>query len=165
MSRQYAGVSTATVSHVVNKNRFVSDETTRRVLDAMEKLQYRPNAFARSLRRKNSFTLGLILPDSANPFYADLARGAEHFAYQEGYTVLFGSSEDDQEKEANYLRVFQEQQVDGIILLTAGKNTQSIKTIVQHKIPIVILDHNIEGLAVNYVVVDNFRGGFLQPST
>ncbi len=158
---QQAGVSTATVSHVINKNRYVSEATTRRVLHAMESLQYQPNALARSLRRKNTLTLALILPDSANPFYAEVARGAEHAAYQEGYTVLFGSSEDNPDKEAEYLRVFQEKQVDGIILLAAGTITATMTAMLQKKLPLVIVDHHFEDLAANYVVADNFRGGFL----
>jgi LacI family transcriptional regulator len=156
-----AGVSTATVSHVINKNRFVSESTTQTVLEAMEQLQYQPNALARSLRRKNTLTLGLVLPDSANPFYAEVARGIEDLAYQEGYTVLFGSTEDKPEKEADYLRVFREKQVDGVILLTVGKMTDHIQVILEQNIPLVIVDHEFKDIRADCVIAENRRGGFL----
>src|SRR5688572_15266936 len=80
-----AGVSLTTVSHVVNSSRFVADDTRQRVVAAMKELNYRPNAVARSLRSGKTHTLGLILPDSSNPFFAEIGREVEKTAFTEGY--------------------------------------------------------------------------------
>lgn len=156
-----AGVSTATVSHVINKTRFVSESAARRVRRAMQGLHYQPNAVARSLRRKHTRTLGLVLPDSSNPFFAEVARGVEDFAFQQGYTVLFGSSDGDLEKESEYLRVFIEKQVDGLIFVAAGESTRNIRQLQVEHLPLVVVDREFKNVVADYVVADNRRGGFL----
>ena len=92
-----AGVSIATVSHVINNTRFVSDETRKRVQAAMEEIGYQPNALARSLRRGETKTLGVILPDSSNPYFAEIGRGLELLAFNEGYSIILCNSENDAE--------------------------------------------------------------------
>lgn len=155
-----AGVSTTTVSHVLNQSRFVSAESTRRVRRAMAELRYQPNALARSLRQSQTRTLGVIVPDSANPFFAEVIRGIEAVAYGKGYTVLFGSSEDNAEKEAAYLRIFMEKQVDGLAMFTLGQNTKYLKQLLEQRLPIVIMDREFKGVAASYVISDDLKGGF-----
>ena len=133
-----AGVSITTVSHVINESRFVSAETTQRVLQAMEELHYQPNALARSLRSKHSHTLGLVLPDASNPFFAEVARSIEDYAFDHGYNVLFGSSDGDLERERAYLRVFLEKQVDGLIFVAAGESTEHIRELQAEHLPLVV---------------------------
>ena len=156
-----AGVSTATVSHVINQTRFVSESAVRRVRRAMQQLHYQPNAVARSLRRKHTRTLGLVLPDSSNPFFAEVARGVEDFAFQHGYNVLFGSSDGNLEKEKAYLQVFVEKQVDGLIFVAAGESTRNIRQLQAEHLPLVVVDREFNNVVADYVVADNRRGGFL----
>ena len=97
------GVSATTVSHVLNQTRFVSAPIRGRVLQAMHELGYRPNALARSLRRGETKTLGLVLPDSANPFFAELGREIESAAFRLGYSVILCNTEGDQDKAHLYM--------------------------------------------------------------
>jgi LacI family transcriptional regulator, galactose operon repressor len=156
-----AGVSTTTVSHVINQSRFVSLERERRVRRAMKALHYQPNALARSLRRKHSLTLGLVVPDSSNPFFAEVARGIEDAAFKQGYNVLFGSSDGDLTKESSYLRVFIEKQVDGIILVSASGSGRHVQRLVPKELPLVVIDRDFRDLSADYVAADHRKGGYL----
>ncbi len=128
-----AGVSPTTVSHVINNTRFVSPEARERVLQAMEELGYRPNVLARSLRRGETRTLGLILPDSANPFFAEVARAIEDAAFREGYNVILGNSENELDKERLYVEVLTTKQVDGLIFVAAGDRSQSLEDLMRQE--------------------------------
>jgi LacI family transcriptional regulator len=158
---QKAGVSYTTVSHVVNNTRFVSDDTRQRVLAAMKELGYRPNALARSLRRGETFTIGLILPDSANPFFAEIGRSIEDTAFRQGYNVILCNSENDLEKEQHYVDVLSKKQVDGILFVAAGDQINSIEYCIHSGIPYVIIDRELSGLEADTVLIDNHQGGYL----
>src|SRR5687767_14250288 len=88
-----AGVSTATVSHVINETRFVSPELRERVLTAVAELDYRPNAVARGLRQKKTRTIGLVVPDNSNPFFAEVAKGVEDAGYEAGVSTILCNSD------------------------------------------------------------------------
>ena len=156
-----AGVSTTTVSHVLNGSRLVSAATASRVRRAMQELHYKPNAVARSLRRKHTLTLGLVVPDSANPFFAEMARGVQDYAFDQGYSVIFGSSNGNLERERAYLQVLIEKQVEGLVFVSAGESSPNIKYLQSESIPIVILDREFEGVRADYLTSDNRQGGFL----
>jgi LacI family transcriptional regulator len=94
-----AGVSYTTVSHVVNKTKRVSDHVRSEVESAIHELGYVPNTVARSLKRRTTLTIGLLISNSTNPFFAELARGIEDACYQRGYSVILCNSEDDPERE------------------------------------------------------------------
>ncbi len=119
-----AGVSVTTVSHVVNATRPVSDELRQRVLAAMEALGYRPNLLARSLRRGHTHTVGIILPDNVNPFFAEVARGVEDEAFAHGYSVILCNTDGNVEKEGFYATLLAEKRVDGILFVAAGGGTE-----------------------------------------
>jgi LacI family transcriptional regulator len=106
-----AGVSYATVSHVINNTRLVSQETRERVLAAMDALNYHPNALARSLRQGKTNTIGLVLPDIANPFFAEISRGIEDEAFKKGYSVFLCNTELDTQRELFYVDVLSKKQV------------------------------------------------------
>ncbi len=159
-----SGVSITTVSHVINGSRFVSANTLRRVRRVMKDLNYQPNAVARSLRRKDTHTLGLVLPDSSNPFFAEIAHGIETYAFEQGYNVLFGSSNGDPEKEKAYLRVFIEKQVDGIVFVAAGKSAENLEQLLSKHLPLVVVDREFKKVVADYVVADNRQGGYLATS-
>ena len=100
-----AAVSITTVSHVINQTRPVSDELQQRVLAAMQELGYQPNLLARGLRRGETHTIGMIVPDSANPFFAEVARGVEDTSFEQGYSVILCNSDGDLDKELFYANV------------------------------------------------------------
>ena len=154
-----AGVSPTTVSHVINNTRFVSAEARQRVLDAMAELNYRPNVLARSLRRGETRTLGLILPDSANPFFAEIARAIEDAAFSAGYSVILGNSENQLTKEQVYVDVLVNKQVDGLIFVATGDHSPSLEQLVGDGLPVVVVDRRLSDLEVDTVLTDNLQGG------
>lgn len=156
-----AGVSPTTVSHVVNNTRYVSANVRERVLQAMVDLGYRPNALARSLRRGETKTLGLILPDSANPFFAEIGHAIEAAAFSSGYSVILCNTEGDLEKETLYTDVLSKKQVDGMIFVTTGDNPSSIQELLTQNLPIVVVDRDPQTADVDAVLTDNRQCGYL----
>ena len=156
-----AGVSSTTVSHVINNTRFVSVDTRNRVLEAMVALGYQPNALARSLRRGETLTIGLILPDSANPFFAEIGRAVEDAAFHKRYNVILCNTEGDLEKEQRYVEVLSKKQVDGIIFVGTGDQTNSLLSLHTQQIPVVLVDRELPDLEVDAVLTDNLQGGYL----
>src|SRR5260221_154819 len=114
-----ARVSLATVSAVLNDSAFVSPDLKTRVQTAIAALGYQPNLLARGLAKKRSQTLGMIVPDIANPFFPEVGRGAEDTAHAAGYTLLIASSDNDPKKEEVYLRLFLAKRADGVMLTKA----------------------------------------------
>ena len=156
-----AGVSYATVSHVINNTRLVSQETRERVLAAMDALNYRPNALARSLRQGKTNTLGLVLPDSANPFFAEISRSIEDEAFKKGYSVFLCNTELDIQRELFYVDVLSKKQVDGIIFVAAGDQADSLDFLRSRNMPVVLIDRDLPNVEVDAVLSDNQLGGFL----
>jgi LacI family transcriptional regulator len=155
-----AGVSITTVSHVINKTRYVSDDLCSRVYDAMETLNYRPNTLARSLRSGRSRTIGLVIPDISNLFFAEISRKIEDKGFEYGYSVILCNTDDDREKEKRYIDVLLEKQVDGIIFISAGTEKQNIFKQLEMDIPIVVADRDIPSLTSDVVLIDNHEGGY-----
>lgn len=155
-----AGVSASTVSHVINETRFVSEETRGRVVSAMEALNYQPNRLARSLRRKDkrTNTLGLLIPDSMNPFFAEVLRGVEDASFEADYNVFLCNSDNSSEKELNYLRVLLGKQIDGIILVSTG-TMDSLELLDRREITTVVVDRQVGENNHDSVMVENEVGG------
>lgn len=156
-----AGVSVTTVSHVINDTRPVSDELRRRVLASMANLGYQPNRLARSLRRGQTHTIGMIIPDSANPFFAEMARGVEDTSFENGYSVILCNSDGDLNKELLYTNVLTEKRVDGILFVAAGLSTDRIRDLQTQRTPLVVVDRDLPDAAVDSVLTDNAQGGWL----
>lgn len=155
-----AGVSIATVSYVLNGTRPVSLEVEARVREAAAALQYRPNRLARGLRRKRTHVLGLIVPDSANPFFAEVARGLEDLSFAHDYSLILCNSDGDPIKEQRYLGVLIEQQVDGIALVSVSATPAHLAILQERGIPFVVVDRDLPGLEADCVLADNFQGGY-----
>jgi LacI family transcriptional regulator len=155
-----AGVSMSTVSHVVNNTRYVSEELRGRVLTAMQELGYRPNSLARSLRRNRSLAIGVVAPDSSNPFFADIARGIEDACFDLGYTITVCSTDENVEKERVYLNSLIDRQIDGVVLIVARAQSQNVRVLLEHGIPTVVVDRDMPNLNVDSVLIDNYRGGY-----
>lgn len=153
-----AGVSTSTVSHVVNGTRHVSDDTKQRVRAAMEQLHFRPNSLARSLVRQETRTLALIVPDNVNPFFAELARSVEDHGFTRGYNVLLCNSDRDPAKELAYLDMLISKRVDGIIYMTMSAGLDQLRPLVDNNIPFVTFDREFED--VDAILLDNEGGGY-----
>lgn len=155
-----AGVSVATVSHVINETRFVSEELKQRVLKAIEELDYQPDAVARSLRRKETRTIGLIVPDNSNPFFAEVARGIEDVGFEQGYSVILCNSDWNLEKELTYLDTLIAKRVDGIVFIAATTQVEHVKSLVENRTPVVVAERKMPEIEVDSVLVDNFQGGY-----
>ncbi len=154
-----ARVSVATVSYVVNDGpRPVSTTTRERVLRAIRQLDYRPSEVARSLRLQRTRTIGLILPDAANPFYAALAKGVEDTFFARGYSVLLCNSGYDPARERAYIGVMIAKRVDGVLYTRASTDASALHRLLQHNIPTVAVDREIPELEIDCVVADNLEG-------
>jgi LacI family transcriptional regulator len=156
-----AGVSVSTVSHVINKTRTVNETTRRRVLEAMNELGYKPNALARSLRRQRTNTLGVILPDIADPFLAEIARAIEGASFAHNYSLILCNSEGDSEKQLAYTNALIEKQVVGIFFVAAGVRAELVEDLQGRKVPLVLIDPEVSGLEVDTVLTDQAQGGRL----
>jgi len=154
-----AGVSTATVSHVINETRFVSGELKARVYQAMKELNYHPNAIARSLRRRKTHNIGMIVPDISYPFLAEVARGVEDAGFELGYNVILCDSNGNLEKEATCIGILQEKKVDGIVLIAAGESSSRVQALIEQGMPVVVCDRELPGVGVDTVIADNVESG------
>ncbi|PYR18576.1 MAG: LacI family transcriptional regulator [Acidobacteria bacterium] len=152
-----ARVSAATVSAVLNDSAFVSAALTARVQSAVATLGYHPNLLARSFARQRSQTLGMIVPDIANPFFPEVVRGAEDTAHAAGYTLLIASSDNDLRKEEVYLRLFLAKRVDGVILTKApGRMPPDLqRAFAKAGVPVVLLARAVPGFVTDAVEMDD----------
>jgi len=157
-----AGVSSATVSHVINNSRFVSPETRARVVEAIDALRYRRDGVARSLRRARTSTIGVVISDITNPFFSDLVRGIEDRIYgrEEGFNLILCNTDEDATRERMYLDVLQERRVEGLIIVPAGDNEDCLNELVMSGLPVVFADRTVEGVEADTVLVDNVDGTF-----
>jgi LacI family transcriptional regulator len=149
-----AGVSVATVSRVLNGNPKVAPATEARVRAAIEALHYRRNAVARSLRTDATKTLGLIIGDILNPFFAELARAVEDEARKMGYTVVIGNADERADRQDHYVRTLLEQRVDGLLICPTAEVTPLVRDLAGAGGPLVFLDRTMPGLEVPAVRVD-----------
>ena len=156
-----AGISYTTVSHVVNKTRPVSQEVRLKVEAAIKSLDYVPSAVARSLKAKTTATIGLLVPNSLNPYFAELARGIEDYCERNGYCVILCNSDDNPEKQRSYLRVLLEKRIDGLIVASAGGDIGLAQGLAGVKTPMVIVDRGLDGLDADLVRIDHEYGAYL----
>ena len=159
---QQVGVSTALVSYVLNnqKEGRIGKEVAQKIRDTAQKLQYRPNAIARSLKTARTFTLGLMVADIANPFFAQLARIVEDEAERHRYTVLFASSDEKPERAQKLLEVFIDRQVDGLILAPAEGGAEQLRPLKKSGIPFVLLDRYFPQTKESFVVINNYDAAY-----
>ena len=155
-----AGVSKTTVSHVINSTRFVEEETRQRVIQAIQELNYRPSAAARSLTTKRTGTVGIVVSDASNPFFGELLLGVEEVLRPQNFALIICNTNETLEYEAHYLNLLLNQRVDGIIAAATSQPWVELsKAEVQHT-PIVFVDRTFETLQDYYVGVDNKAGAY-----
>lgn len=141
-----AGVSKATVSMVVNKkDGSISKATREKILSIIEEIGYIPNSIARSLSTNKSGTIGITIPDIMNPFFSQIARAIEDAASELQYNVILCNTDNSEDKENMYIKLLISKQVDGVILISGGKSTNSISHLKSNSIPFVLVDRYIDG--------------------
>ena len=154
-----AGVSVATVSHVINGTRFVRPALADRVREAMTTLGYTPDGRARSLRVRRTHTLGLVVPDNSNPFFAELARLVEEEGFDAGYTTILGNSTEQPERERRYVETLAARRVDGLIVAPSRHDDGTFAALLRASgIPVVVIDRDLALLGADLVVYDNVGG-------
>lgn len=160
---KYAKVSITTVSRVMNEADKVNPETRERVQRVMRELDYQPNRVAQRLRtsKGQSKLLGLIIPDIQNQFYSSIVRGVEDVAYGKDYAVILCNSDENPTKERFYLDVLQSESVDGVILPPIHQYSKVVEGLIESGVPVVCVDRKLVREAVDTVVVNNEKGGYL----
>jgi LacI family transcriptional regulator len=155
------GVSTTTVSFVLNgkaKEKRISEDLKNEILRIAEKLNYRPNQVARGLRTGQTHTLGLIIEDISNPFFGNLAKFVEDEADKHGYSVMFCSTENNENRASGLLTILKHRQMDGFIITPTPGMEEDIKKLGEEHRAVVLIDRYFPGLDTSYVTVDNYKG-------
>jgi LacI family transcriptional regulator len=160
---QEAGVSTALVSYVLtNKEEKarVGQEMAKKIRKIARKLNYQPNHIARSLKSGRSDTIGLIVADISNPFFANIARTIEDEAKRNNYTVIFGSSDENVDKSRDLINVLLNRQVDGLILIPTEGSEQQIKNLQNQNVPFVLIDRYFPGIPASHISINNYESAY-----
>lgn len=156
-----AGVSVGTVSNVLNRPEKVAPATVERVQAAIGQLGFIRNDAARQLRAGRSRSIGLVVLDAGNPFFADVARGAEARADEERLSVLLGNSDESPDREDGYLDLFREQRVNGVLITPTSDDIAKLHRVRDAGTPVVLVDHEMPGSGLCSVSVDDEEGGYL----
>ena len=158
---QSVGVHPSTVSRVLNPGtrQMVTEEIAIKVENAAEKLGYRPNTFAQSLKTNRSYTVGVLVPDLANPAFASIIKGIDRVLEEAGYSVIVANSDNTIEREKRNLAKFQERQVDGLIVATARRKDDLVLECKDEGTPFVLAVRSTEDVGVSSVVSDEIIGG------
>lgn len=160
---QKAGVSTALVSYVLNgkeKESRVGQEIAFKIRQIAKDLNYQPNHLAKSLRSGKTQTIGLIIADISNPFFANVARIVEDEARNNGYKVIFGSSDENADKSWDLLMTLINSQVDGFIIVSSENSEKQVHYLKEKNIPFVLLDRHFPEIQNDFVVINNFKASY-----
>ncbi len=157
---QRAGVSTATVSHAINKTRFVRAETKKKVLKVMKDLNYYPNFAARSLRTRKSNIIGLLVPDISNFFFISIAKGVESTLKKYGYNLIFSNSNENLENEIEQIKIYNTQLVDGLIVAPVSADHTFLNELFSGYYPVVFIDRKPKGYKGDCVLGNNTKGAY-----
>ncbi|GAA0484689.1 MULTISPECIES: HTH-type transcriptional repressor PurR [Tatumella] len=158
-----AGVSTTTVSHVINQTRFVAETTRKAVWEAIKELHYSPSAVARSLKVNNTKTLGLLSTSLEAPYFAEIVEAIEKKCFEHGYTLILGNAHNDLQKQRAYLSMMARKRVDGLLVLCAEYPQELLDMLEENRnIPMVVMDWGMSRGDFTDTVLDNaFRGGYM----
>ena len=159
-----AGVSTATVSRVINHSGKVKEETRERIQEVMDEYNYVPNAIARSLCMKDRFSIGVILPDIKNEFFSDVIQGITEITEQSIYNILFFNTDERNEVEHDYLKVVASERLKGLLISPVSDHDEvtaaELKHLEKSGVPVVLIDRNLEGKQFDGIFVKNFEGAY-----
>ncbi|MFN7950040.1 MAG: LacI family DNA-binding transcriptional regulator [Blastocatellia bacterium] len=156
------GVAPMTVSRVINESGYVSEEMRARVMQAVRELNFRPNGVARSLKRQRTQVIGIVLPDIANPFSAELVRGIQEVLLVRGYASFIGTTERSTEREKAELRALFDHRADGLIV--ASRETKAgndfLLRLTENRLPMVVVGRTLNHPQVDRVTADHWKGAF-----
>lgn len=155
-------ISVSTVSRVVNNKNYVKPEMREMVMKALDELNYTPNQIARSLKNKSTNTIGIIVPDISEDFFAYLIKGVDDVLSKNGYTIILCDTGENPEKEELYLNLLLEKQIDGIILATVNKTPKALDYLFNKNMPVIFID-NLPNIKRNYdsVIIDNSKASYI----
>lgn len=155
-------MSVSTVSRVVNNKSYVKPETRELVMQALDELSYMPNQVARSLKNKSTKTIGIMVPDISEDFFAYVIKGIDDILGMKGYTMILCDTGENPEKEELYLNMLFEKQIDGIILATVCKEHRTLYKLIAKDLPIIFID-NLPNLKTNFdsVIIDNCKASYI----
>ncbi len=156
-----ANVSTTTVSHVVNSTRFVSDKVRHAVELAIRELNYVPSAVARSLKSNSTKTIGMLIPNCSNPYFAEIVRSVEDHCFGAGYALILCNTDDDPHRQAAYLQVISEKRIDGTIIISTGEDKDLLRLLKGLTIPTVLLDREIREVNCDLVETAHLQGALM----
>jgi LacI family transcriptional regulator, purine nucleotide synthesis repressor len=157
-----AGVSTTTVSHVINKTRFVAESTQEKVMEAVQRLHYSPSAVARSLKCNSTRTIGMLVTQSTNPFFSEVIDGVESYCYRQGYTLILCNTGGIEEKQREYTRMLAEKRVDGILVMCSDLTKELLQILDGYSdIPKVIMDWGPQSSQADKIIDNSEEGGYL----
>lgn len=156
---RHANVSISTVSHVVNRTRFVSDKARQDVEAAIRALGYVPSAVARSLKSNTTRTLGMLIPNCSNPYFAEIVRSVEDHCFASGYTLILCNTDDEPLRQGVYLKVLAEKRVDGLIIISTGEDSDLQDLLQGLTTPTVLLDREVTHVHCDLVETANVQGG------
>ncbi|HEX6557650.1 MAG TPA: LacI family DNA-binding transcriptional regulator [Ktedonobacteraceae bacterium] len=155
----HAGVSVATVSAVINRNKYVSPNLAQRVQESITALGYERNSLAQSLKKQTSQTIGLIVSDITNPFFTSVVRGVENVANARGYSLILGNSDEDLKKEMSYMHLLESKRADGLIVAFTLGNHEYLRSWPAHRLPLVGIDRlPDDDVSIDAVLIDNVAG-------
>jgi LacI family transcriptional regulator len=154
-------VSVVTVSKVIRNHTDISEETRQRVLKRVREMNYHPNLAARALVTGKTYAVGLIVPDLVHPFFAEVAKGLSNSLRRKNYSLLISSSEEDPRLECQEIERLLSRGVDGIVVASTQCTVESFRRIEESRTPYVLIDRCFQGLAANYVGVDDVAVGRL----
>ena len=159
---KHAGVSTSTVSHVLNKTRFVSDDISERVMVAVNELNYAPSALARSLKVNHTRTFGMLVTTSTNPFFGEVLKGVERRCYEQGYNLILCNTEGDPERMKSTLDTLLQKRVDGLLLMCSELEEDAFDLFSRHQpVPTVVMDWGPIGFDSDKIQDNSHHGGYL----
>jgi LacI family transcriptional regulator len=157
-----AKVAPSTVSRVLNRTGPFSEKSEKAVLEAVQILNYQPSAMARGLAKNRSMSLGVVVPDIRNPYYAQICWRAEQVAKTRGYTLIICNNDNDPNEEETYLRTMKDRRVDGVLLAGSTKDATTIINFkIKEEIPVVLLDLDVDGYDIPCVFLNNYSGAKL----
>ncbi|MFC0212261.1 LacI family DNA-binding transcriptional regulator [Paenibacillus chartarius] len=153
-----ANVSPMTVSRVINNSPSIKESTRLKVEEAIRELEYVPNKQARSLTSKETKLVSLVIPDISNPFFTNIARGAEDKALQLGYQVILGNTDENKDKEAMYINMLMSSGVDGALIVPSSDDSAAnMKRLVKRRIPFVYVDRTVDSVPADSITGDNLN--------
>ncbi|GIQ68091.1 LacI family DNA-binding transcriptional regulator [Xylanibacillus composti] len=152
---QAAGVSTATISRVLNKSGYVSEDVRHRVLETVRQLNYRPNAVARNLKRERTHCVGLILPDMRNPYFMRLAREVQALLSVRNYHILYTDSGADAARERSAINFMLENRIEALVIAGMGKNADKLREVQDRGVPLILIDRRVNNVESDIIIEDN----------